>query len=160
MTRPVYLDNAATTPVRPEVRDAMLPYLSEEAFGNPSSAHQFGRTARAGIDRAKRQIAAALDAEPNQVIFTSGGTEADNLAVVGGALAARTQGGGGRSASPSARSSTRRSWRRRRRWSGSGVKRSSYRWTHVAKSNCRPSTTRSREVSPSSAPCGSTTKSA
>lgn len=94
MTRPVYLDNAATTPVRPEVRDAMLPYLSEEAFGNPSSAHQFGRTARAGIDRAKRQIAAALDAEPNQVIFTSGGTEADNLAVVGGALAARTQGGG------------------------------------------------------------------
>ena len=97
MTRPVYLDNAATTPVRPEVRDAMLPYLSEEAFGNPSSAHQFGRTARAGIDKAKRQIAAALDAEPNQVIFTAGGTEADNLAVVGGALAARTQGGGGRS---------------------------------------------------------------
>ena len=70
----------------------MLPYLSEEAFGNPSSAHQFGRTARAGIDKAKRQIAAALDAEPNQVIFTSGGTEADNLAIVGGALAARGQG--------------------------------------------------------------------
>ncbi len=93
MTRLVYLDNAATTPVRPDVRDAMLPYLSEEAFGNPSSAHQFGRTARAGIDKAKRQIAAALDAEPNQVIFTSGGTEADNLAIVGGALAARARGG-------------------------------------------------------------------
>ena len=93
MTTAVYLDNAATTPVHPEVRDAMLPYLSDEAFGNPSSAHQFGRKARAGVDKAKRQIAAALGAEPNQVIFTSGGTEADNLAVLGAALASRARGG-------------------------------------------------------------------
>ena len=93
MTRSVYLDNAATTPVRPEVRDAMLPYLSDEAFGNPSSAHQFGRVAAAGVDKARRQIATALGAEPSQVIFTSGGTEADNLAIVGAALASRARGG-------------------------------------------------------------------
>ena len=88
----VYLDNAATTPVRPEVLEAMMPYLTDEAFGNPSSPHRFGQTARAGIDKAKRQIADALHAEPGQVIFTSGGTEADNLAVLGSALAARTRG--------------------------------------------------------------------
>jgi cysteine desulfurase len=85
----VYLDHAATTPVRPEARDAMLPYLGEAAFGNPSSAHQFGRTARAGLEQARRQLALALGAEPGQIFFTSGGTEADNLAVIGGALAAR-----------------------------------------------------------------------
>jgi cysteine desulfurase len=88
----VYLDHAATTPVRPEVRDTMLPYLGEQAFGNPSSAHQAGRTARAGLDQARRQVAAAIGAEPGQVFFTSGGTEADNLAVLGAALAARDRG--------------------------------------------------------------------
>src|SRR5262245_21302555 len=96
--RLVYLDNAATTPVRPEVLEAMLPYLGTEAFGNPSSAHRFGRAARAGIEEAKRAVAAAIGAEPNQVVFTSGGTEADNLAIIGGALAARArrgEGGGG-----------------------------------------------------------------
>src|SRR2546428_11094792 len=91
--RVTYLDNAATTPVRPEVLEAMLPYLGSEAFGNPSSAHRFGRTARAGVENAKRTVAQALGAEPNQVIFTSGGTEADNLAVSGAALAARARGG-------------------------------------------------------------------
>jgi cysteine desulfurase len=89
---PVYLDHAATTPVRPEVLEAMLPYLGAEAFGNPSSAHKFGRTARAGLEQARREVAEAVGAEPNQVIFTSGGTEADNLAIVGGALAARDRG--------------------------------------------------------------------
>ncbi len=91
--RITYLDHAATTPVRPEVREAMLPYLGDEAFGNPSSPHRFGRAARAGIEEAKRLVAQALGAEPNQVIFTSGGTEADNLAVIGAALAARERGG-------------------------------------------------------------------
>ena len=91
--RLVYLDNAATTPVRPEVLDAMLPYLGADAFGNPSSAHRFGRAARAGIEEAKRRVAEAVGAEPNQVIFTSGGTEADNLAVIGAALASRDHGG-------------------------------------------------------------------
>src|SRR5256712_12320125 len=91
--RLVYLDNAATTPVRPEVLEAMLPYLGRDAFGNPSSPHRFGRAARAGVDDAKRRIAETLGAEPGQVIFTSGGTEADNLAVIGCALAARERGG-------------------------------------------------------------------
>ena len=91
--RVTYLDNAATTPVRPEVLEAMLPYLGKEAFGNPSSAHRFGRAARAGIEEAKRATAEAVGAEPNQVVFTSGGTEADNLALIGAALAARDRGG-------------------------------------------------------------------
>jgi cysteine desulfurase len=93
--RLIYLDNAATTPVRPEVLEVMLPYLGRDAFGNPSSAHRFGRAARAGVEEAKRAIADALggDVEPGQVIFTSGGTEADNLAVIGSALAARDRGG-------------------------------------------------------------------
>src|SRR6266702_2974561 len=91
--RLVYLDNAATTPVREEVLEAMLPYLGKDAFGNPSSPHRFGRAARAGVDTAKRSVAEALGAEPSQVIFTSGGTEADNLAVIGCALAARDRGG-------------------------------------------------------------------
>ena len=91
--RSVYLDHAATTPVRPEVLEAMLPYLGVEAFGNPSSAHRVGRAARAGVEEAKRRVAEALHVEPNQVIFTSGGTEADNLAIIGSALAARDHGG-------------------------------------------------------------------
>src|SRR5258705_11898412 len=94
MTKRVkYRDHAATTPGRPEVLEAMLPYLGTEAFGNPSSAHRFGRAARAGIEEAKRTVAAAVGAEPNQVVFTSGGTEADNLAIIGAALAARDKGG-------------------------------------------------------------------
>jgi cysteine desulfurase len=93
MRPPIYLDYAATTPVRPEVLEVMMPYLTDRSFGNPSSAHRFGRTARAGIEQARRQIAEALGAEPSQVIFTSGGTEADNLGIVGAALAARERGG-------------------------------------------------------------------
>ena len=92
MRPPVYLDHAATTPVRPEVLEAMMPYLTDQSFGNPSSAHRFGRAARAGIEQARRQIAEAVGAEPSQVIFTSGGTEADNLSIVGAALAARDRG--------------------------------------------------------------------
>lgn len=89
---PIYLDYAATTPVRAEVLEAMLPYLRPENFGNPSSAHRFGRNAKAGVEQARKRVAAATGAEPNQVIFTSGGTEADNLGVIGGALAARATG--------------------------------------------------------------------
>ena len=92
MRPPVYLDHAATTPVRAEVLEVMMPYLTDRSFGNPSSSHRFGRAARAGIEQARRQIAEALGAEPSQVIFTSGGTEADNLSIVGAALAARERG--------------------------------------------------------------------
>jgi len=90
---PVYLDHAATTPVRPEVLEAMLPYLTAQTFGNPSSAHRFGRSARAGLEQARREVAEAVGASPNQVIFTSGGTEADNQGIVGAALASRDRGG-------------------------------------------------------------------
>lgn len=92
MPTPIYLDHAATTPVRPEVLEAMLPYLTDQAFGNPSSGHRFGRTARAGLEQARREVAEAVGAEPSQVIFTSGGTEADNLGILGAALAARERG--------------------------------------------------------------------
>ncbi len=89
---PIYLDHAATTPVREEVREAMLPFLGMDAFGNPSSAHRVGRTARAAVEQARRQVAAAVGAEPAHVFFTGGGTEADNLAILGTALAARARG--------------------------------------------------------------------
>ena len=89
---PVYLDHAATTPVRPEVLEAMLPYLGGATFGNPSSSHRFGREARNGLEQARKEVAVAVGAEPSQVVFTSGGTEADNLAVIGAALAARHHG--------------------------------------------------------------------
>ncbi len=90
--RLVYLDHAATTPVRPEVREAMLPFLSEATFGNPSSAHRFGRTARAALTDARQRIGMAMGVPPATVVFTSGGTEADNLAVLGGALRGRSRG--------------------------------------------------------------------
>lgn len=84
----VYLDHAATTPVRPEVRDAMAPWLGE-SWGNPSSLHAWGRRAQAALEEARERVAAALGAAPDEVVFTSGGTEANHLAVVGRALAAR-----------------------------------------------------------------------
>jgi cysteine desulfurase len=78
----IYLDHAATTPVRREVLEAMLPFYGER-FGNPSSAHAFGREARAGLEEARERVAAALGARRAEIVFTSGGTEADNLAVLG-----------------------------------------------------------------------------
>jgi cysteine desulfurase len=78
----VYLDNAATTPVRPEVFEAIKPFFGNR-FGNPSSVHRFGREARAALERARDQVASALGADRREIYFTSGGTEADNLAVLG-----------------------------------------------------------------------------
>ena len=80
--QPIYLDHAATTPLDPEVRAALLPWLGE-LFGNPSSAHQHGRRARAAVDDARDRVAAAAGCASREVIFTSGGTEADNLALRG-----------------------------------------------------------------------------
>ena len=73
----VYLDYNATTPLDERVLEAMLPYLREQ-FGNPSSGYQLGRTARAAMDAAREQVAALVKAHPSQVVFTSGGTEANN----------------------------------------------------------------------------------
>ena len=92
LTSPVYLDHAATTPVRSEVAEAMLPFLTGSTFGNPSSVHAFGRAARVAVEHARREIASALGCEPGAVVFTSGGTEADNLAVIGSGLSARARG--------------------------------------------------------------------
>lgn len=89
---PIYLDHAANTPVRPEVREALEPFLSGAVFGHPSSVHRQGQTTRAIIERARREIAEVLQTAPSQIVFTSGGTEADNLAVIGAALAARAAG--------------------------------------------------------------------
>src|SRR4029078_8748863 len=78
----IYLDHSATTPLDGRVLDAMLPFLNER-FGNASSVHQFGQTARAAVDKARRQVAALIKARPNEVIFTSGGTLSNNLAIRG-----------------------------------------------------------------------------
>jgi cysteine desulfurase len=77
-----YLDHAATTPVLPEVRDIMLSFL-ESDFGNPSSVHSYGRAARRGVEDGRERIAAAIGASPTEIVFTAGGTEADNLALKG-----------------------------------------------------------------------------
>jgi cysteine desulfurase len=77
----VYLDNAATTPMAPEVVDAMVPVM-KEYFGNPSSIHSYGRKTRAMIEMARKRIAKTLNAQPSEIFFTSGGTEADNMAIM------------------------------------------------------------------------------
>ncbi|HTI53619.1 MAG TPA: IscS subfamily cysteine desulfurase [Verrucomicrobiae bacterium] len=86
MSRQVYLDHNASTPVHPEVVEAMLPYFSER-FGNPSSVHGFGREAREGLETARDQVAHFLRVGKEEIVFTSGGTESDNMAVKGVALA-------------------------------------------------------------------------
>ena len=82
LSQPIYLDYNATTPVLPEVVDAMLPYLREH-FGNPSSAHAFGRRAKEAVESARADVAALLECDAQEVFFTSGGTEANNLAIRG-----------------------------------------------------------------------------
>ena len=91
MIRRVYLDHSATTPVDPRVLAAMMPFLTEN-FGNASSVHLFGQKARAALDKARRQIASLIGARPNEIVFTSGGTEANNLALRGVCEAAEPHG--------------------------------------------------------------------
>lgn len=79
---PIYLDHNATTPVAPAVREAMLPYLGE-LFGNPSSGYGAGREARQAVEHARAQLAALVGGRPEEIVFTSGGTEANNLALLG-----------------------------------------------------------------------------
>ncbi|MFA0744192.1 MAG: hypothetical protein LASZOEIN_000982 [Candidatus Fervidibacter sp.] len=87
----IYLDYAATTPLDPRVLEAMLPYMTER-FGNPNSIHSFGREARLAIDEAREKIAQLLNCQPSEIVFTSGGTESDNLALRGIAEAYRQKG--------------------------------------------------------------------
>ncbi len=80
--QPIYLDHNATTPVEREVVEVMLPYLTED-FGNASSVHQFGRSAKVALESAREQIAAFINCYPAELFFTSGGTESDNIAILG-----------------------------------------------------------------------------
>src|SRR5882672_2094482 len=94
MPEPIYLDHAATTPVRPEVLEAMAPFYGPR-FGNPSSLHRWGREARAALDEARERLAACIGARSDEICFTSGGTEADNMAILGAWRVRRDEGGGG-----------------------------------------------------------------
>jgi len=87
----IYLDNAATTPMDPEVLKAMLPFLSD-AFGNPSSIHSFGQETRAAVEESRDKIASLISARSEEIVFTGGGTEADNFAIKGAAFAKEGKG--------------------------------------------------------------------
>ncbi|HBT47096.1 MAG TPA: cysteine desulfurase NifS [Peptococcaceae bacterium] len=89
--RRVYLDHSATTPVRPEVLEEMLPFLKEE-FGNPSTIYSWGRQAKKAVEEARARVASLIGAQPEEIIFTSGGTEADNMALIGAAYANQNKG--------------------------------------------------------------------
>lgn len=90
-TRKVYFDNSATTAVAPEVLDAMMPYLTSE-YGNPSSVHFMGDAAAKGLRVARKQVADSLNCLPSEITFTSGGTESDNLALIGTMVGSKTNG--------------------------------------------------------------------
>ncbi len=89
----IYLDHGASTPVHPQVVEAMLPYWTE-FYGNPSSKHEYGRSAASGLEKARRLVAEHMHAEPKEIVFTGCGSESDNLAVRGVMWAAREQGSG------------------------------------------------------------------
>ncbi len=89
--KPIYLDYNATTPIDPDVLEAMNPYL-QEYFGNPSSSHQYGRTSKEAVEKARRQVADLISAKPEEIVLTSGGSESDNHAIFGVALANRNKG--------------------------------------------------------------------
>ena len=91
MSRPIYLDYNATTPIDPGVAEAMRPYL-EEFFGNPSSSHWYGVQTHKAVERARRQVADLIGAQPGEVVFTSGGSESNNYALKGAAFALRSRG--------------------------------------------------------------------
>ena len=91
MTKRIYLDHSATTPVDKRVLAAMMPYLTEE-FGSPSSLHSFGRSAKVALEDSRQKIASVINASPGEIVFTSGGSEADNLAIVGVARAHHSRG--------------------------------------------------------------------
>ncbi len=88
---PIYLDYNATTPISPEVVDVMIPYLRDH-FGNPSSSHLYGQATKQAIENARRQVAALINCQPEELIFTSGGTESNNFAIRGAAFAGRERG--------------------------------------------------------------------
>src|ERR1700740_393924 len=93
MPEPIYLDHAATTPVRPEVLEAMQPFYGPR-FGNPSSMHRWGREARTALDEARERVAHCVGASSDEICFTSGGTEGANLCILGAWRAIKGTGNG------------------------------------------------------------------
>ncbi len=91
MPSPIYLDHAATTPVRAEVLEAMMPFFGPR-FGNPSSMHRWGREARTALDESRERVARCIGASADEIVFTSGGTEADNIGILGAWRARRSEG--------------------------------------------------------------------
>ena len=91
MPLPIYLDYNGTTPLDPEVTDAMRPFFETE-FGNPSSSHFYGLKPRQAVDKARQQVAGLLNCRPDEILFTSGGTESNNHAILGVAYAHQTKG--------------------------------------------------------------------
>src|SRR5262245_57851109 len=89
MVKPIYLDYNATTPIDPGVREAMLPYLTEQ-FGNPSSSHVYGRIAHDAVEKARGQVAGLIGSQPEEIVFTGGGSEASNYAIKGAVFAKLT----------------------------------------------------------------------
>src|ERR1035437_1285542 len=86
MNKPIYLDYNATTPIAPQVVEAMLPYLQQH-FGNPSTTYEYGLRTKEAVEHAREKVASLLSAKPDEITFTSGGTESDNHAIIGVALA-------------------------------------------------------------------------
>ena len=146
--RPIYLDYQATTPTDPRVVEAMLPYFTEK-FGNPGSAtHAFGREAERAVETARAQLAALIGAEPREIVFTSGATESNNLALKGAARFHRPQGQATIS-SPS-RPSINACSKRRRRWSATvSASPPRRRWRRPGRSR-NSAATRSTSAPPSS----------
>src|SRR5688572_6912173 len=87
----IYLDHSATTPVDPRVLEAMLPYFSE-IYGNPSSMHDYARQSEKAVEQARQKVAEILNCQPKEIVFTSGGSEGDNLAIRGVAYRAAVEG--------------------------------------------------------------------
>ncbi len=91
LLKPIYLDYNATTPVDPQVLEAMLPFL-KETFGNPSSSHAYGKAAKEAVNKAREEVAKLIGAQPEEILFTSGGTESNNHAIIGTAFANKKKG--------------------------------------------------------------------
>ena len=91
VSHPIYLDFNASTPTDPEVAQSMLPYLQEH-FGNPSSSHPYGRAAKEAVEQSRYHVAALIGAQPEEIVFTSGGSESNNMAIRGVARSAKFEG--------------------------------------------------------------------
>ena len=133
MDNNIYFDNNATTQIHPEVFEAMLPYINGKFFGNSSSLHSYGRKAKEAIELARFQIATAINCQPNDIIFTSGGSEADNQALLTAAMIGKKKGKKIKGGNPFAQEGPRR----KKSTKGSGPRIGKQRPDKVKKRNRR-----------------------